>query len=52
MTPLKVGIIGYGKIGKIRHECVARHPNLELTGICDTDERRYQEAGVKEVFLL
>lgn len=35
--PLKVGIIGYGKIGKIRHQCVTSHPDLELIGVCDKD---------------
>lgn len=34
-SPLKVGIIGYGKIGKIRHECIKNHPLLELLGVCD-----------------
>jgi len=33
--PIKVGIIGYGKVGKIRYECVMRHPHLELMSICD-----------------
>lgn len=36
-TPLKVGIIGYGKVGKIRHACVKSHPDLVLTGICDNN---------------
>lgn len=32
---LRVGIIGYGKVGKIRHECVRRNPALTLMGICE-----------------
>ncbi|MBF0594191.1 MAG: Gfo/Idh/MocA family oxidoreductase [Candidatus Omnitrophica bacterium] len=32
---LKVGIIGYGKIGRIRQECVRRNPALTLMGVCD-----------------
>lgn len=43
--PFKVGIIGYGKVGKIRHECIKSHPNLELIGICDTDLRACQDSG-------
>ncbi|MDO8488570.1 MAG: Gfo/Idh/MocA family oxidoreductase, partial [Candidatus Omnitrophota bacterium] len=35
---LRVGIIGYGKIGKIRHECVRRNPALMLMGICDFEQ--------------
>ena len=31
----KVGIIGYGKIGRIRHECIDRHSRLTLTCVCD-----------------
>lgn len=47
MVLLKAGIIGYGKVGKIRHECIDCHPNLKLMGICDTDPQRYQGLGVK-----
>jgi len=34
---LRVGIIGYGKVGRVRHECVRDNRNLRLLGICDTD---------------
>jgi len=44
---LKVGIIGYGKVGKIRHECVKSHPDLELIGICDIDPGAFQNSGVR-----
>ena len=35
MTELKVGIAGYGVVGKKRKECVDRHPNLSLVAVCD-----------------
>jgi predicted dehydrogenase len=31
----KVGIAGYGIVGKRRHVCVDQHKNLELVAICD-----------------
>jgi len=43
--PLKVGIIGYGKVGKIRRECIKSNPHLELIGICDTDLKVCQDSG-------
>jgi len=36
-VPLKVGIVGYGKIGKIRHRCIEENLDMELIGICDID---------------
>lgn len=42
----KVGIIGYGKMGKIRHECVDRHPALELTGVCDINPGVWRQPSV------
>ena len=32
---LKVGIAGYGVVGKRRHDCVEKNPNLELIAVCD-----------------
>jgi predicted dehydrogenase len=32
---LKVGIAGYGVVGKRRANCINAHPNLELVAICD-----------------
>ena len=32
---LKVGIAGYGVVGKLRKECIDRHPNMELVAVCD-----------------
>lgn len=53
---LKVGIAGYGTVGKIRRQFIDEHPNLEVIAVCDqrfTPERfdpkeirawtRYQE---------
>ncbi len=35
MTRLKVGIAGYGIVGKRRRVCVDSNPNLELVAVCD-----------------
>ena len=35
MNKLKVGIAGYGVVGKRRRECVDMHPNTEVVAICD-----------------
>ena len=35
MTPLKVGIAGYGIVGKRRRTCVDRNPQMELVAVCD-----------------
>mgnify|MGYP000441528547 CR=1 FL=1 len=32
---LKVGIAGYGVVGKRRCECVKKHPSLEMIAVCD-----------------
>ena len=32
---LKVGIAGYGVVGKRRKKCVDLHPNMEMVAICD-----------------
>lgn len=34
---LKVGIAGYGVVGKRRRDCVDRHSALRLVGVCDRD---------------
>jgi predicted dehydrogenase len=53
MSLLKVGIAGYGVVGKRRKECVDRNPHMEITAVCDrmfdketkitNDIRCYQE---------
>jgi predicted dehydrogenase len=35
MRKLKVGIAGYGVVGKRRRECVDFHPDMEMIAICD-----------------
>jgi len=35
MSVLKVGIAGYGIVGKRRRKCVDKHPNLKLVAVCD-----------------
>lgn len=35
MTKLKVGIAGYGIVGKRRRACIDRHPDMELIAVCD-----------------
>ena len=35
MTQLKVGIAGYGIVGKRRRVCIDRNPNLNLIAVCD-----------------
>ena len=32
---IKVGIAGYGVVGKRRGKCVIKHPNMELLAVCD-----------------
>ena len=40
---LKVGIAGFGVIGKRRKECIDRHPNLRVMAMCD---RTFADEGV------
>lgn len=35
MNKLKVGIAGYGIVGKRRHLFISEHPHLEVTAICE-----------------
>lgn len=32
---LRVGIAGYGVVGRRRHECIKRHPSMEVVAVCD-----------------
>lgn len=36
MNKINVGIIGYGKVGRIRQKIIESHPKLSIVGICDT----------------
>lgn len=40
---LKVGIAGYGIVGKRRRVCIDRHPDLELVAVCD---QSFEDKGV------
>lgn len=40
---LKVGIAGYGIVGKRRRACIDNHPNMQLVAVCD---RTFLEDGV------
>ena len=40
---LKVGIAGYGIVGKRRRACIDKHPNMELVAVCD---QIFSEDGV------
>ena len=35
MSKIKVGIAGYGIVGKRRHECIKNNNNMELVAVCD-----------------
>lgn len=35
MPPIRVGIAGFGVVGKRRRDCIARHPGMELVAVCD-----------------
>jgi predicted dehydrogenase len=43
MNHLKVGIAGFGVVGKRRKECVARHPSLHVVAVCD---QTFQNEGL------
>jgi len=36
---LKVAIVGYGKMGKIRAGCIKNHPDMELIAICEINPK-------------
>ena len=41
---LKIGIIGYGYMGRFHHEKVKQFPDMEATCAFDTTEDKRQEA--------
>jgi len=45
MKQLKVGIAGYGVVGKRRRDCVDQHPKLQMVAVCD---RMFSGSGVME----
>ncbi len=46
MAELKVGIAGYGVVGKRRHACIDRHPDMRVVAVCD--RVLPPEGGVKD----
>jgi predicted dehydrogenase len=40
---LKVGIAGYGIVGKRRRDCVDQHPDMQVVAVCD---QTFEEKGV------
>ena len=46
---LKVGIAGYGTVGKIRHKYIDAHPDMNVTALCDQNFSQELKAsqGVK-----
>lgn len=42
---LKVGIAGYGVVGKRREQCIQRHLNMEVVAVCD---RNFKDSGTFE----
>jgi predicted dehydrogenase len=45
MKKFRVGIAGYGIVGKRRRECIEKNPNLELVAVCD---RIFEGSGTFE----
>jgi predicted dehydrogenase len=45
VTKLKVGIAGYGVVGKRRKACVDRNPHMRVVAVCD---RNFSDSGVME----
>jgi len=43
MLKLKVGIAGYGVVGKRRKLCIDRNPNMRVVAVCD---RTFSESGL------
>ena len=48
MKKLKVGIAGYGVVGKRRHEYIDVHPNMKVVAVCDQSflEKSVDEKGM------
>ncbi len=42
---LKVGIAGYGVVGKRRRECIDLHPQMKTVAVCD---KRFKKAGTMD----
>jgi len=35
MNELRVGVVGYGVVGKRREDCINKHPNMRVIAVCD-----------------
>ena len=46
---LKVGIAGYGVVGKKRRDCVEKHPDLKMLAVCDQSfvDEKTDKGGIK-----
>ena len=45
---LKVGIAGYGTVGKIRHKFIDKHPAMKTVAVCDASfQDNYESDGIK-----
>ena len=40
---LRVGIAGYGVVGKRRKDCIDKNPNTQLIAVCD---RNFDGSGI------
>jgi len=47
MNKIKVGIIGYGRVGKTRRNIIENHPNLSLESICDIVKIDKEKENIK-----
>ena len=46
-SPLRVGLVGYGYMGEIRHRTIAAHPQLDLVVVCDPKLTQSPAAGAQ-----
>ena len=49
MQIIRIGIAGYGIVGKKRKECIDQHDHLKVTAVCDKDftDKDLREPGIK-----
>lgn len=46
---LRVGIAGYGVVGKIRHQFIDQHPQMKVTAVCDQNFARKETSKLKTI---
>ncbi|MBR9921768.1 MAG: Gfo/Idh/MocA family oxidoreductase [Bacteroidetes bacterium] len=49
MNPIKIGIVGYGRIGKRHAAIIEGHPATRLVAVCDVIEEAFGESPKKEI---